>query len=166
MGQSDGHNHVVPPKEVELHPIPPPDAKSCVGDVPERQSYMDSLYRQTRALVIKNLLLAARNPTSTALRLISSFVFVAIVFLVDAALTANQANNTNFQNLVTPDPQTVPGIPPCVVRKSAGVCYTFAYVPAPADRYTPSATSTGLTGEVERVTMAYFLASSIVRSCL
>jgi len=72
--------------------------------------------------------------------------------LIDAALTANDDNNTRFQDLTTPSPKLVNGIPICNPKKGISTCTTFAYVPAPSDAYEPSAaTLTGATGEVERV---------------
>lgn len=68
---------------------------------------------QFKALMIKNLLLAWRNRASTFLQLFASFFFIFLIFAVNEALQAALSGHTEFKNVFTPPPTTVPGISSC-----------------------------------------------------
>ena len=100
----------------------------------------------------QNFILAWRSKTSTFLRLIVSLFFIFLVFIVDAALSANASRGTRFQNLRTPDTDAVPAIPACTPKEGKDACYVFAYTPAPQEEFHPSSDNSASTNpEVMRV---------------
>jgi hypothetical protein len=97
--------------------------------------------RQVKALTKKNLILARRNTTSTAVRTCSSLIFMLMIFLVNEGLKGRYSTLAYFQDLKdgSTERTEVPGIPECKTKRGYDSCITFAYVPAPWDEYTPAA---------------------------
>ena len=96
--------------------------------------------RQVAALMKKNLILARRNRTSTAVRTCSSLLFMLMIFLVNEGLKGRYSTLAYFQDLkdASAERAAVPGIPECQKKRGYDSCITFAYTPAPWDQYIPS----------------------------
>lgn len=96
--------------------------------------------RQVKALTKKNLILARRNTTSTAVRTCSSLLFMLMIFLVNEGLKGRYSTLAYFQDLkdASAERAEVPGIPECKTKRGYDSCITFAYAPAPWDEYTPA----------------------------
>jgi len=82
------------------------------------------------ALTRKNFLLAYRNRTATFLRILSSFFFLLLIFLVNEALKGRFAKDPYYKDFPEPPREVIGGIPACVPKDGAK-CWTFVYTPAP-----------------------------------
>ncbi len=88
------------------------------------------LPRQILALTKKNLLLAYRNRTATFLRILSSFFFILLIFLVNEALKGRFAKDPYYKDYPNPPREVIDGIPACISKEGVR-CLTFVYTPAP-----------------------------------
>ena len=111
------------------------------------ENFFIDLPRQILALTKKNLLLAFRNRTATFLRILSSFFFILLIYLVNLALKGRYAQDPYFKDYPDPTRDLIDGIPACL--PSNGVpCLTFVYAPAPDNTgrgFSPNATYLSLT---------------------
>ncbi|KXZ51812.1 hypothetical protein GPECTOR_11g253 [Gonium pectorale] len=90
--------------------------------------------QQFCALYRKNALVAWRNRRATALRIFAPFLFLLLALLIDRALQANDSNNTAFQNVVSPKPEGIGGIPRCsedIFIGEGRACKEVLYQPSP-----------------------------------
>ncbi|XVF50157.1 hypothetical protein PTKIN_Ptkin04bG0073300 [Pterospermum kingtungense] len=71
------------------------------------------LYLQFRALLKKNLLLSWRNKRAMFLQLFSSLFFIFLIFCIEKATDAQNANTTAYEVVRDPKPLVAPAIPPC-----------------------------------------------------
>ncbi|XVF51954.1 hypothetical protein PTKIN_Ptkin04bG0225500 [Pterospermum kingtungense] len=80
------------------------------------------LYSQFKALLKKNLLLSWRNKRATFLQLFSSLFFIFLIFCIEKASDAQNANSTGSKPLVAP------AIPPCEDKFSVKLpCFDFVW---------------------------------------
>lgn len=85
-------------------------------------------WQQTKALMLKNALLAWRNKPSTLLQLFSSFFFILLIFALRQALLA-AFSGTTLQRTITDPPATpIAPIPPCQAGYfMQNPCYDFVW---------------------------------------
>ncbi|OMO95372.1 ABC transporter-like protein [Corchorus capsularis] len=77
------------------------------------QSGIALLYQQFGALLKKNLLLSWRNKRATFLQLFSSLFFIFLIFCIEKATDARNADSTAYKVVRDPKALVAPPIPPC-----------------------------------------------------
>jgi hypothetical protein len=85
-------------------------------------------WQQYRSLLRKNVTLAWRHRRSSALQLLSSLVFIFLIFCIDRAVRSRFSYTTAYQNVPDPEALVAPPIPPCEDKffvKSP--CYDFLW---------------------------------------
>uniref|UniRef100_A0ACD5X2C7 Uncharacterized protein n=1 Tax=Avena sativa TaxID=4498 RepID=A0ACD5X2C7_AVESA len=85
-------------------------------------------WQQYRSLLRKNVTLAWRHRRSSALQLLSSLVFIFLIFCIDRAVRSRFSYTTAYQNVPDPKALVAPPIPPCEDKffvKSP--CYDFLW---------------------------------------
>eukprot|EP01026_Neomeris_dumetosa_P039658 TRINITY_DN3260_c0_g1_i6.p1 TRINITY_DN3260_c0_g1~~TRINITY_DN3260_c0_g1_i6.p1 ORF type:complete len:980 (-),score=135.90 TRINITY_DN3260_c0_g1_i6:302-3241(-) len=88
--------------------------------------------KQFYALFIKNVLIAIRNWKATVLRLLASFLFLFLVYILDLAIQADNQNSTQFKSVKDPVPELVNHIPRCeddLYHNQDKPCWDFLFSP-------------------------------------
>jgi hypothetical protein len=85
-------------------------------------------WQQYRALLRKNATLTWRHRRSASLQLLSSLVFIFLIFCIDRAIRSRFSYTTAYRNVPDPAALVAPPIPPCedkyFVREP---CYDFLW---------------------------------------
>eukprot|EP00897_Mesotaenium_endlicherianum_P000650 jgi/Mesen1/10586/ME000085S09913 len=95
---------------------------------PRRVRGVRLYFQQTRALSVKNVILAWRSKLSTILRLGSSFFFIFLIYCVDRSVRTSNGQDTSYKDLMTPAQKPVAAIPECetgLFMKTP--CYDFLW---------------------------------------
>lgn len=102
-----------------------------------RQMSFTALFlRQVQTLILKNFLVAVRNRVSFAVRVLSSILWLLIVFILISAINSINASQEWRQDVPSPQSVSITGIP-----VPTGGVRAFVYTPAPRDLFEPSASA-------------------------
>ncbi|KAF3783029.1 ATP-binding cassette sub-family A member 3 [Nymphaea thermarum] len=84
--------------------------------------------QQFTALLKKNFLLSWRKKRATSLVLMSSFIFMFIIFCSEEAYRSRLSSTTYYDNALDPPPLVSPPIPPCEEKITIKLpCFDFAW---------------------------------------
>eukprot|EP01025_Chloroclados_australasicus_P050566 TRINITY_DN5830_c0_g3_i2.p1 TRINITY_DN5830_c0_g3~~TRINITY_DN5830_c0_g3_i2.p1 ORF type:complete len:1015 (-),score=90.81 TRINITY_DN5830_c0_g3_i2:310-3354(-) len=89
--------------------------------------------KQFYALLYKHGLVAARSWRATTMRLLASFLFLFLVFIIDLAIQADNSQRTQFKSVRDPQAEVVESIPKCeddLYHNKDRECYDFYYSPS------------------------------------
>uniref|UniRef100_A0A8R7RD17 ABC transporter domain-containing protein n=1 Tax=Triticum urartu TaxID=4572 RepID=A0A8R7RD17_TRIUA len=85
-------------------------------------------WQQYRSLLRKNAALAWRHRRSSALQLLSSLLFIFLIFCIDRAVRSRFSYTTAYQNVRDPKALVAPPIPPCEDKFFVKTpCYDFLW---------------------------------------
>lgn len=87
--------------------------------------------KQTKLLVVKNLKLHVRNPVVTGFQVLIGVLLIALLAVMEAAVSANSRTNEAELAAVHPSRLVVPPLERCTPGADSplGLCYSFVYSP-------------------------------------
>jgi len=96
-----------------------------------QRSWLSRFFGQFLVLLRKNWLLSIRNVSALTLQLLTPFLALCLVLLIDASLRADASSQRRFMNELDPDAEGITPIPDCLddMFITDESCMVFLYAP-------------------------------------